>query len=229
MIDKISDYLKDQQIIVTDMGTALLSGHQAIRLKPNNIMFSSYGLGEMGYGLPAAIGAAFSSPEKEILCLNCDGGMMLNLQELQTIIQHKLKIKIIIFNNDGYLMIKHTQKMLFNGNYTAVDSNTGITLPNYIKLADAFGYKTFQIKNWNDFQTYFEQFMNINEPSICEIFMPPLQEFVPKVKGVMNYETGIIFAPPLEELSPLLSYSVIQNVMGDDISKKSNMITRNKL
>jgi acetolactate synthase-1/2/3 large subunit len=75
----------------------------------------------MGYGLPAAIGAAFSNPEKEVLCLNCDGGMMMNLQELQTIIQHKLNIKIVIFNNDGYLMIKHTQKMLFKGNFTAVD------------------------------------------------------------------------------------------------------------
>jgi len=229
MIDKISDFLKDEQIIVTDMGTALLSGHQAIRLKPNNIMFSSYGLGEMGYGLPAAIGAAFSSPDKEILCLNCDGGMMLNLQELQTIIQHKLKIKIIIFNNDGYLMIKHTQKMLFNGNYTAVDSNNGIVLPDYMKLADAFGYEKYQIKNWDDFDEFFENFMNTQLPSICEIFMPPLQEFVPKVKGVMNYETGIIFAPPLEELSPLLSYNEIKDTMGDNISKKSEIITRNSL
>ena len=109
MIDKMSDHLKPDQIIVTDMGTALLSGHQAIRLQSNQIMFSSYGLGEMGYGLPAALGAAISSPNKEILCLNCDGGMMMNLQELQTIIQHKLRVKIVIFNNDGYLMIKHTQ------------------------------------------------------------------------------------------------------------------------
>ena len=122
IIDKISDYLKPSQIIVTDMGTALLSGHQVIRLKPGNTMFSSYGLGEMGYGLPAAIGAAFSS-NREVLCLNCDGSMMMNLQELQTIIQHKLKIKIVIFNNDGYLMIKHTQKMLFNGAYNSVDSS----------------------------------------------------------------------------------------------------------
>ena len=95
IIDKMSDYLKQDQIIVTDMGTALLSGHQAIRLKPNNTMFSSYGLGEMVYGLPAALVASISSPGREVLCLNCDGGMMMNLQELQTIIQHKLRIKIV--------------------------------------------------------------------------------------------------------------------------------------
>jgi acetolactate synthase-1/2/3 large subunit len=98
IIDKISDFLKKDQIVVTDMGTALLSGHQAIRLNEGNKMFSSYGLGEMGFGLPAAIGAAFANEEKEILCLNCDGSMMMNLQELQTIIQHQLKIKIVIFN-----------------------------------------------------------------------------------------------------------------------------------
>ena len=229
MIDKISDNLKEDQIIVTDMGTALLSGHQAIRLKKNNIMFSSYGLGEMGYGLPAAIGAAFSNPEKEVLCLNCDGGMMMNLQELQTIIQHKLKIKIVIFNNDGYLMIKHTQKMLFKGNFTAVDSNTGIVLPDYMKLADAFGYNKYQIKNWHDFNENFQKFMDNKSPSICEIFMPPLQEFVPKVKGVVNYENNTIFAPPLEELSPLLDYNTIKNIMRENLSNKSEIISRSLL
>ena len=226
LIDKISDYLKDDQIIVTDMGTALLSGHQAIRLKPNNTMFSSYGLGEMGYGLPAALGASISSPGKEVLCLNCDGGMMMNLQELQTIIQHKLRIKIVIFNNDGYLMIKHTQKMLFKGSYNSVDSTTGIVLPNYMRVADAFGYEKYQIKNWEEFNNYFPKFMNFEGPAICEIFMPPLQDFIPKVKGVVNYENNSIFAPPIEEMSPLLSYDIIKKIMGKNVSKKSDIITR---
>ena len=226
IIDKISDFLKDDQIIVTDMGTALLSGHQVIRLKNNNIMFSSYGLGEMGYGLPAALGAAISSPNREVLCLNCDGGMMLNLQELQTIIQHKLKIKIVIFNNDGYLMIKHTQKMLFNGNYNSVDSNTGITLPDYIKIADAFGYEKYRIQTWDDFNLYFPKFMEFNNgPAICEIFTPPNQDFIPKVKGVLN-SNNTIFAPPIEEMSPLLDYSTIKEIMCEFISKKSEIIAR---
>jgi acetolactate synthase-1/2/3 large subunit len=227
IINKISDYLKEDQIIVTDMGTALLSGHQAIRLKPNNVMFSSYGLGEMGYGLPAAIGAAISSPEKEVLCLNCDGGMMMNLQELQTIIQHKLNVKIVIFNNDGYLMIKHTQKMLFNGAFNSVDSTTGIVLPDYMKVADAFGYEKYQIKSWEDFNEIFPKFMNFYGPSICEIFMPPNQDFIPKVKGVLNADTNTIFAPPLEEMSPILPYEVIKNIMDENISKKSEIIARN--
>lgn len=226
VIDKISDFLKPSQIIVTDMGTALLSGHQAIRLQDGHTMFSSYGLGEMGYGLPAALGAAISSPDREVLCLNCDGSMMMNLQELQTIIQHRLKVKIVIFNNDGYLMIKHTQKMLFKGKYNAVDSNTGIVLPDYMKIADAFGYEKYQIKSWSEFYEYFPKFMDFDGPSICEIFMDPDQDFIPKVKGVVNNDTNTIFAPPIEEMSPLLKMDVIEDIMKDNISLKSKIINR---
>ena len=225
LIDRISDYLKTDQIIVTDMGTALLSGHQSIRLKDDMTMFSSYGLGEMGYGLPGALGAAIAGNGREVLCLNCDGGMMMNIQELQTIIQHNLPIKIVIFNNDGYLMIKHTQKMLFNGNYSAVDKNTGIVLPDYMKVAKAFGYENFRIKTWSEFDFYFPRFMNHKGPSICEIYMPSEQEFIPKVKGVVQKDGGM-FAPPLEEMSPILPINVINRIMKNDISKKSQMIIR---
>ena len=225
IIDKLSDFLKPTQIIVTDMGTALLSGHQAIRLQEGHTMFSSYGLGEMGYGLPAALGAAISCPEREVLCLNCDGSMMMNLQELQTIIQHRLKVKIVIFNNDGYLMIKHTQKMLFKGKYNAVDSQTGVVLPDYMKIADAFGYEKYQIKSWDDFYEYYPRFMDFDGPSICEIFMDPNQDFIPKVKGVLNND-NTIFAPPIEEMSPLLKMDIIEDIMKDNISLKSRIINR---
>ena len=225
MVDAISGHLKPDQVIVTDMGTALLSGHQGIRLKAGHTMFSSYGLGEMGYGLPAAFGAAIAGNGREVLCLNCDGSMMMNLQELQTIIQHKLRVKIVVFNNDGYLMIKHTQKMLFKGKYTAVNSDTGIVLPDYMKIAEAFGYEKFQIKNWDEFNFYFRRFMDFDGPSICEIFMPPEQEFLPKVKGVLKTD-GSIFAPPLEEMSPVLPFETIQRIMGTQLSSKSKGIVR---
>ena len=225
MIQEISNYLKPNQIIVTDMGTALLSGHQSIHLGGDMTMFSSYGLGEMGYGLPAAFGAAIGGKGREVLCLNCDGGMMMNIQELQTIVQHKLPVKIVIFNNDGYLMIKHTQKMLFKGNYTAVDENTGIVLPDYMKVAKAFGYEGYKIKTWNEFHFYFPRFMDYEGPAICEVFMPPDQDFIPKVKGVVQMD-GSIFAPPIEEMSPLLPMDVVTRIMGDTISEKSSKIVR---
>ena len=205
-MDKLVNYLNDDEIIVTDMGTALLSGHQILRLNGNQRLITSTGLGEMGYGLPGAIGAAFAS-KKPVMCLNCDGGMMLNLQELQTIKHHKLPIKLFIFNNDGYLMIKHTQKSLFNSRYTSINAETGVTCPDFAKIATAFDFKNYKIHNWKDFDKYLPVIKKSNEPLICEIFMHPDQPFLPKLAAIRNKD-GTISSPKLEELSPLIDEHV---------------------
>ena len=224
-INSLSNYLKDEHIIVTDMGTALLSGHQSIKLNKNQKMFTSLGLGEMGYGLPGAIGAAFSSPNKDVLCLNCDGGIMMNIQELQTIIENDLNIKIVIFNNDGYLMIKHTQKMLFNGNYNSVNKKTGIGLPNFKKVFKAFGYDYFELREIENINDTLESFLNSKRQSVLEVFMDPEQDFIPKVKGVlMNDKT--ILSLPIEDMSPLLTLNEIENNMISGISEKSKIVKR---
>jgi len=224
-IDKLSDDLNNDDIIVTDMGTALLSGHYGIKLKEKQTMFTSLGLGEMGYALPGAIGASFTDLKKNVICLNCDGGIMMNLQELQTIKHHNLPIKIIIFNNDGYLMIKHTQKMLFNGVYNGVNADTGLSLPEFEKVANAFGFSYYSVRNWNDYNKNIKSFLNCNGPSICEVYMDPEQEFIPKVKGIKKQD-NTIFAPPIEEMSPLLSYKEIEENMISGINEKSKLILR---
>jgi acetolactate synthase-1/2/3 large subunit len=224
-IDKISDHLKEDHIVVTDMGTALLSGHQAIKLKKGQTMFTSLGLGEMGYGLPGALGAALACPTKPVLCLNCDGGMMMNLQEAHTIVEHNLPIKIIIFNNDGYLMIKHTQKMLFKGDYTSVDKETGVGLPNFSRLMRGFGYTYFSLQSWDSADLVLDAFFKLDAPACLEVFMDPEQDFVPKVKGVLK-EDGTIFPPPIEEMSPLLPREKVEIRMTNNLSEKSKLIQR---
>ena len=224
-MDKLSNHLKDDHIIVTDMGTALLSGHQAIKLKPNQTMFTSLGLGEMGYGIAGALGAAMACPTKDVLCLNCDGGIMMNLQELHTVIENGLNIKVIIFNNDGYLMIKHTQKMLFKGDYVSVDKNTGIGLPNFSKLLPAFGYDYFSLKDNKDTDNALSTFLNHDGPAVLEVFMDPEQGFLPKVKGIKK-EDNTILAPPIEDMSPLVSKKQLESSMLVELSEKSNQIQR---
>jgi acetolactate synthase I/II/III large subunit len=213
-IDTFSNKLPDNYTIVTDMGTALLSGFYGFNLKPNQKMFTSLGLGEMGYGLAAAVGAGFGG--KPVMCLNCDGGMMMNLQELQTIKTHNLPVKVVIFNNDGYLMIKHTQKMLFNGNKTCVDKNTGVELPEYKKIAEAFGYEYF---------TDMDEFLNYDGHAFLEVFMDHEQEFIPKVRG-LKLQDGSIQAGLLEEMSPILPFNTIQNIMISGINERSKTIAR---
>ena len=221
-VNKLTTNLAENEIIVTDMGTGLLSGHQACDLKENQTMFTSQGLGEMGVGLPLAIGAAFAEPTKPITCLNCDGGIMMNLQELQTIVQHKLPVKIFVFNNDGYLMIKHTQKMLFKGKYNAVNKATGIVLPDFKKVAFGFDLPYLNITKLEDLDTI----QYPKGPCLIEVFMDPEQDFIPKVKGVAVASDDSIFAPPIEEMSPLLSFEAIKREMVIPISEKSKQIKR---
>lgn len=213
-IDTFSKKLSDNYTIVTDMGTALLSGFYGFNIKPNQKMFTSLGLGEMGYGIAAAVGAGFGT--KPVMCLNCDGGMMMNLQELQTIKTHNLPVKVVIFNNDGYLMIKNTQNMLFKGERTCVDKSTGVELPDYKKVAEAFDYAYF---------TDMDEFLAYEGQAFLEVFMDPNQEFVPKVKG-MKMDDGSVKAGLLEEMSPLIPLKSVEEFMVAGINERSKTIVR---
>ena len=157
--------------------------------------------------------------------MNCDGGMMMNLQECHTIIENDLPIKIIIFNNDGYLMIKHTQKMLFKNHYVSVNKKTGIGLPDYSKLMPAFGYAYYELKQWDNFDNVVDLFLNDKGAAVLEVFMDPEQDFIPKVKGVLKEDNSIL-APPIEEMSPLLPLEEVQKNMLVDLSYKSKLIKR---
>jgi acetolactate synthase-1/2/3 large subunit len=210
-MDWFSKKVPDNCTIVTDMGTALLSGFYGFNIKPNQRMFTSLGLGEMGYGIAAAVGAGFAG--KPVLCLNCDGGMMMNLQELQTIKTQNLPVKIVIFNNDGYLMIKHTQNLLFGGTKTCVDKKTGVELPDYKKVATAFDYEYYTVDS-------VDSFLASSNQAILEVFMSPNQEFIPKVRGIRNSD-NTIQSGLLEEMSPLLPLEEIESVMISGTNQRS--------
>ena len=220
---RLNENFKANQVVVTDMGTALLSGHQVLQMKTGQRLMTSTGLGEMGYGLPAAMGASFAMNRGEVLCLNCDGGMMMNLQELQTIVHHNLPIKIIIFNNDGYLMIKHTQKSIASGRYAGVNKRSGVSCPDFSKIATAFNMPSWQIKTWNDFDKFIPEFMNYEGAAICEVAMDPEQYFVPKL-SLSVQKDGSLVSPPLEDLFPFLDRKTLEENMNIGLHPKSRLI-----
>lgn len=222
-MDRLAAHLKPDQVIVTDMGTALLSGHQVLAIKPPQRLLTSQGLGEMGFGLPGAIGASIARDHGEVLCLNCDGGIMMNLQELQTVVHHQLPIKIIIFNNDGYLMIKHTQKAVLQGRYAGTDRKSGVSCPDFRKLAQAFDLPSFQIRTWEDFDRDLPKIQASTGPLICEVFMHPEQFFHPKL-GLSIQPDGSIISPPLEDLSPFIPRQLLQESLQVPLHEKSAKI-----
>ena len=223
-MERLNRVFKPDQKVVTDMGTALLCGHQVLKFKPGQRLMTSTGLGEMGYGLPAAIGVSFATNRGEVMCLNCDGGMMMNLQELQTIAHHRLPIKLFIFNNDGYLMIKHTQNALFNkAGYVGTDKTSGLSCPDFSKVAAAFDMPAFQIRNWEECDEVLAQVQSIEGPVVCEVFMHPEQLFVPKL-SVASTPQGTLISPPLEDLSPLLPLDTLEQAMVVGLHPKSSSL-----
>ncbi len=222
-MQRLNGFFKQDQIVVTDMGTALLCAHQVLHIGEEQRLMTSTGLGEMGYGLPAAIGVSFALDRGEVMCLNCDGGMMLNLQELQTIAHHNLPVKLFIFNNDGYLMIKHTQNALFKTGYVGTDKASGVSCPDFAKIAAAFDMPAFQIRHWEDCDAVLEQVQAATGPVICEVFMHPEQLFSPKLSLIVR-EDGTLVSPPLEDLSPLVSRDVLERAMLIGMHEKSKAL-----
>jgi acetolactate synthase-1/2/3 large subunit len=140
-------------------------------------------------------------------------------------VENNLPIKVIIFNNDGYLMIKHTQKLFFKSHYVSVDKKTGVGLPDFSKLLPAFGYDYYSLKEWDMFDGVVSNFLANPNMAVLEVFMDPNQDFIPKVKGVLQKDNTIL-APSIEEMSPLLPFEVIEKEMIVGVSEKSTRIQR---
>lgn len=198
-VDALHKYLRPDEVIVTDMGTALVTAHQVLKLKPPQRLMTSGGLGEMGCALPAAIGASFARGKGEVLCLHCDGGMMMNLQELQTIVHHKLPIKIIVFRNDSYLMIRHTQKLAGQPE-TGIAKDSGVSFPDYRKLAHAWGMMAADLRTWDEFDALMPQFFGAKEPALIQFWMQPDQRLVPKLDPI--YVDGKPTSPRFCDMTP---------------------------
>jgi acetolactate synthase-1/2/3 large subunit len=194
-----------------------------LKIREGQRLITSTGLGEMGYGLPAAIGVSIALEQGEVMCLNCDGGMMLNLQEMQTIAHHKLPVKLFIFNNDGYLMIKHTQNALFKSGYVGTDRASGISCPDFTKIAAAFDMPAFQIRHWEECDDTLAKVQAATGPVICEVFMHPEQLFSPKL-SLVSKPNGTLVSPPLEDLAPLVPRDVLDRAMLAGMHEKSKSL-----
>lgn len=199
----LNTVMAEDAVIATDVGAGLLSGHYAIESNGKRTIFTSQGLGEMGFGLPAAIGAAIGAPQRQVLCLNTDGGIMFNLQELQTARTKKLPLKLVVFNNSGYAMIKISQNNLFDGREFGSASGDDISFPEFKRLADAFGFSHLR---WDrhakveDLQAALEA----SSPVLIEVIMDPNQKYLPRL-GTRKNPDGTLFSPGIEDLDPEIS------------------------
>lgn len=162
----------------------------------------------MGYDLPAAVGAAVARGGKRVICLAGDGSVQLNIQELQTLAHTRLPVKLLILNNGGYLSIRQTQSNFF-GHLVGVGPESGISFPDYVRVAGAFGLPSACITGLQDMPKLWTT-LDAPGPGVCEIMLDPKQEFEPRLKS-RQMPDGSIVSPALEDMFPFLEPEELQS------------------
>jgi len=211
-IDTLSDILKKDDTIVTDMGLSFVGTHQAFKIKKGQKLFTNSGHAPMGWGLPAAIGACYASKKKQIICITGEGGLQMNIQEFATIMHNKLPIKTFIYNNGGYLTIKQTQQLGFDGRIMGSNSKTGLSFPNYKKIAESHNIRYIKISNNKNLSSKIKKALGDNKPVICELMIDHNQEQMPKAIN-KRMPDGSSIATTYEDMYPFLSPKEIKENM----------------
>jgi len=210
------DQLEEGQNVVTGNGSACVVSFQAANLKPGQRLWTNSGCATMGYDLPASIGIVKASGGKSVVCLAGDGSIMMNLQELQTIVGENLPVKIFLLNNSGYVSIFQTHRNFFNGVEVGGGPKSGVSFPNFEKLSAGFGIPYLRSESHADMHQKIAQTLATDGPVICELIIDENQPFAPKL-GAKQHPDGRITSPPLEDLSPFLSREELRDNMIIDL------------
>ena len=194
------------------MGTSYTCTHQSLRTNGKSRLYTSSACCSMGFGLPGAIGTYFADKTKDIILIAGDGGMQMNIQELQTIVHHNIPIKIFILNNQSYLAISLMQDNLFNSNYIGSTLDSGVSSPDFCKISKAYGIKSIRVNNNKQLEDQIESILNYPGPIVCEVMMPTNQLLIPRVQSKKNSK-GEIESTSLENMFPFLNDEELSNIM----------------
>lgn len=201
----LSDSLPDGNMTVVSNGSACVVGSHNYVIKKNARFLINSGVASMGYGLPAAIGACIAGGCRETICLEGDGSIMMNLQELQTVLTNRLPIKIFLINNEGYHSIRQTQNNLFREHSkVGIGPESGdLSFPDYKRIAEAFGYPYYEAASNREMKETVDAVLKTKGAVFCQIFVSPEQNFEPK-SATKRLPDGTLESPPLEDMAPFL-------------------------
>lgn len=200
-IDRLFAALAEDDAVICGNAAACIVPFQTAKLKAGQRLISNSGAASMGYDLPAAVGAAIAREGRRVICLAGDGSMQFNVQELQTIAHHRLPVKIFVLNNGGYLSIRQTQSNFF-GKLVGESAASGISFPDYVKVACAYGVASTRIAGAADWDRV-AQALAEPGPALCEVMLDSAQEFEPRMKS-RQLPDGTLVTPSLEDMYPFL-------------------------
>ncbi|MDR3599030.1 MAG: thiamine pyrophosphate-binding protein [Desulfosporosinus sp.] len=213
-VDRLTRRLNGDDVIACGNAMACVTTFQAAYVSKGMRMFTNSGCASMGYDLPAAIGTALAQNGKRVICMAGDGSIQMNLQELQTIVNYRLPVKIFVFNNGGYLSIRTTQKSFFEGRLVGESSQSGVSFPDLLKVANAYGIRAQRVFDNEKLLSLFDEMLEDDEPFICELMIDPKQEMKPRLTS-KQLDDGSIVSAPLEDMYPFLSKDeLMSNMIG---------------
>jgi len=201
--DTLSQLTAPETIYILGNGTASVSAYQCLKLYGKQRVLMNSGTASMGYDLPAAIGACFANNKQDVICVTGDGSLQMNIQELQTIIHYQLPIKLFVLNNDGYISIRNTQTAIFSGHLVGADKTSGVSCPDTLKIAQAYGFTTFKIESQAYLIEDLQSILNHQGALVCEVMLNPAEKMEPKLSSELKPD-GKMVSKPLEDMYPFL-------------------------
>ena len=210
----MSSRLPENSLTAVSNGACCVVGHQAYEIKKGSRFANNSAIASMGYGFPAAIGTCIGGNRMQTICLEGDGSIMMNLQELQTILTNKLPIKIFMINNSGYHSIRITQSNLFSEHSkVGIGEESGdLSFPDFKKISEAFGYPYYSACSNKEMKEVVDKVLSLDGPVFCEIFTDTEQRWEPK-SSTKRLEDGTLVSPPLEDLAPFLPREELKEIM----------------
>ena len=210
----LSSCLPENSLTAVSNGACCVVGNQAYIIQKGSRMANNSAVASMGYGLPAAIGTCISGGRRTTICLEGDGSIMMNLQELQTILTNRLPIKVFLINNNGYHAIRLTQSNLFSEHCkVGIGPESGdLSFPEFRKIAEAFGFPYFSAHSNGEMKRAVEEVLQTDGPVFCEIFTDTKQVWEPK-SSTKRLPDGTLVSPPLEDLAPFLPREELEKQM----------------
>jgi acetolactate synthase-1/2/3 large subunit len=203
-MERLSALAGEGDVFIGDAGSAIYAVSQGVNLLHDNQRYiPSSAMATMGYTVPAAIGVSAALEDKRVLAITGDGSLQQNIQELQTYLHYKLPIKLFIWNNDGYLSIRASQKNYFNERYIGEGARSGVSIPDTLKIAEAYGIACARVKDLAELDQAIEKALAHDGPYILEVITPPEQPIIPTVSSRVNAD-GSMSSRPLEDMAPFL-------------------------
>lgn len=198
-----SEKMSEGDLFLLDTGSCFHVHAQAFRVKHGQRHIITGGLSTMGY-MPGAIGVAAASAGKDVYCVTGDGSIQMNLQELQTIVHNELPVKLIVLNNNGYLLIRHSQSNFMEGRLIGEGPSTGVSFPDLKKIAKAYGISYVKISRLGELEKKLDKLRELRGPVICEVITPSRQLLIPRVAS-KKMEDGSMVSMPYDDMFPFLS------------------------